>query len=73
MRAGWERRLAPDNSGCGKGKEMGMGAGGGRRRSRPRFPNAFSCRQPGTRGRSAGVRGGEREPCVLVSASVGRA
>lgn len=47
--------------------------GGGRRRSRPRFPNAFASLQPGTRGRSAGVRGGEREPCALVSASVGRA
>lgn len=34
---------------------------------------AFDRRRPGTRGRSTGVRGGEREPCALVSASVVRA
>lgn len=32
-----------------------------------------STRRPGTRGRSPGVRGGEREPCALLSASVVRA
>lgn len=49
------------------------GRDGGRRRSHPGFLNAFSRRDPGTRRRSAGVRGGERGPCALVSASVVRA
>lgn len=45
---------------------------GGRCRSRSGSPKAFN-RRPGTRGRSPGVRGGEREPCALLSASVERA
>lgn len=43
---------------------------GVRRRSHPGFPKAFPCRRPRIRGRSAGVRGGERGPCALVNANV---
>lgn len=67
MQAGWERRKAPDNSDSENGKRWG------RRCSRPGFPNVFARRRTGTRGRSAGVQGGEQESCALVSSSVGRA
>lgn len=72
MRAGCERRLARDNSGCGKGMEMGVG-GAAAAALGSQMPPPVASRQPGTRGRSAGVRGGEREACALVSASVVRA
>lgn len=59
MLAGREPRQIPDNSCPGKWKRW---EGKGGRLSRPGFPNAFARGGPGTKGRSAGVRGGEQEP-----------
>lgn len=66
MWASREPRQALDHSGQGNG---GDGGGWGRLRNRPGFPNAYSQCEPGTKGRSAGVRGGVREPYACVNAS----
>lgn len=70
MLAGREPRQIPDNSCPGKWKRW---EGKGGRLSRPGFPNAFALGGPGTKGRSAGVRGGEQKPSARVSASGVRA
>lgn len=64
MWAGREPRQAPDYSG-----RENRGVGGGHLRNRPGFPNAYSRCGPRTKGRSAGVRGGVREPYACVNAS----
>lgn len=51
------------------GKWRGWREGWGRLRNSPGFPNDYSQCGPGTKGRSAGVRGGVREPYACVNAS----
>lgn len=64
MRAGWPRQ-ALGNSGPGKGRRLGQPLQASP--ASPGFSNAFARGSPGTKGRSAGVRGGEREPYARVS------